>query len=368
MKIPFVDLTAQYATIRDEVQSAITAVIRDNAFISGPYVKKFEEEFANFCGARFAVGVSSGTDALRLALLACGVGPGDEVITVPNTFIATSEAISMVGAVVRFVDVGPEDSNMNPDLLRTAISSRTKAIIPVHLYGQPADMDPILEIARQNRLRVVGDAAQAHGAVYRGRPIATLGDAACFSFYPGKNLGAYGDAGALVTDDEEIASRVAMLRDHGRKDKYEHLMEGFNCRMDGLQGAILSVKLKYLDGYIRSRQRLATLYGELLWNTPHLTLPKYHPDRRSGFHLYVVRTDRRSALQVALTEADVATGIHYPIPLHRQPAYAHLGLEEGSFPEAERQAREVLSLPIYPEMREAQVQLVVSRVRAALGG
>lgn len=367
MKIPFVDLSAQYSSIKHEIDAAITAVIRDTAFIGGPYLKAFEKDFAAYCGTRYAVGVSSGTDALRLALLACGVEPGDEVITVPNTFIATTEAISMIGAKVRFVDVETASMNMDSDRLESIITPHTRAIIPVHLYGCPADMDRILQIARKRHIKIVGDAAQAHGAIYKRRGIGTLGDAVCFSFYPGKNLGAYGDAGAVVTDDPGIAKKVSMLRDHGRSKKYEHDIGGFNCRMDGIQAAILSVKLRHLDDWTEKRRKHADAYSRLLSNMPGVKTPKDVENVRAVYHLYVVRVNNRSELQKHLKEKEIETGIHYPIPLHRQPAYAYMKLPEGSFPIVEENARQILSLPMYPELTEQQIGFVGKEIQAAVG-
>jgi dTDP-4-amino-4,6-dideoxygalactose transaminase len=365
MRVPFVDLRAQYAAIGPEIDQAIQAVIADTAFIGGPYLRKFEEEFAAFCEVQYAVGVSNGTDALRLALLACGIGPGDEVITVPNTFIATAEAISMIGAQPRFVDVDAHGVNMDPSKLEAAITPRTRALLPVYLYGQPADMGPILEIARRHNLKVIGDAAQAHGARYKGRPIAALGDASCFSFYPGKNLGAYGDAGAVCTNDPQVAENVASLRDHGRTTKYEHDREAFNCRMDALQGAILSVKLRYLDEWTESRRAHARRYSELLAGVPGVTLLPEPEDMRAVYHLYVIRTPHRDAVQQYLQQQEIATGIHYPVPLHLQPAYQSMGLGEGTFPRAEAAAREILSLPIYAELTDEQLRFVVEQVGEA---
>lgn len=365
-KLPFLDLAAQYRSIRGEIDQAISSVISESAFIGGPYLDRFEKEFAAYCESTDAVGVSNGTDALRLALLACGIRPGDEVLTVPNTFIATSEAITMVGARVRFIDIDPLTKTLNPTLLEANYNSRTKAIIPVHLYGRPAEMEAIGEFARRRGLKVIGDAAQAHGAVYKGRPISTLADATCFSFYPGKNLGAYGDAGAVVTNDPKVAQSVRMLRDHGRTKKYEHDVEGFNCRMDGLQAAILSVKLRHLRTWTERRQTLAALYSTLLAGIPDLTLPSEFRDAPSVFHLYVIQTNRRSALQAHLQSCGIGSGVHYPIPLHLQPAYAYLNLAKGSFPNAELQCDQALSLPLYPEMTEEQVTYVANEVSLAL--
>lgn len=366
--IPLVDLTAQYESIRQEIDRAIAGVIRDTAFISGPYVASFEKEFASYCGVPHSIGVSNGTDALRLALLGCGVRPGDEVLTVPNTFIATAEAVGMIGASVRFVDVDPNTNTIDATALERALTPKTKAVIPVHLYGRPADMDPILKLAAAKGIRVIGDAAQAHGALYGGRPISALGDAVCFSFYPGKNLGAYGDAGAVVTKDAAVAQRVRMLRDHGRTKKYEHDVEGFNCRMDGIQAAILSVKLKRLEAWTERRRTLAAQYNALLQDLPDLRLPTETPGSRSVYHLYAIRTAKRDQLLAGLSKAGIGAGIHYPIPLHLQPAYKHLGYRLGSFPNAEAQSRETLSLPLYPEMTDAQVIRVADSVRAVLAG
>ncbi len=364
MTIPLVDLKAQYAAIKEEVDAALHEVIQATAFVGGPFLKRFEEEFAAYCGTQHAAGTSNGTDAIRLALLACDVKPGDEVITVPNTFIATTEAISMIGAKVRFVDVESSSSNMDPNLLEAAITPRTSAIIPVHLYGRPADMDPILEIAKLHNIKVIGDAAQAHGAAYKGRKIGTLGDAATFSFYPGKNLGAYGDAGAVVTDNPDIAEKVAALRDHGRTKKYEHDIEGFNCRMDGIQAAVLSVKLKYLEQWTLQRIRNAELYNELLVGTPDVTLPvNSSEDFYSVYHLYAIRTPHRNRLQKHLDQQGIKTGIHYPIPLHLQKAYAYLDLTVGSYPVAEELAGQILSLPMFPELNAESIKFIAEQIR-----
>jgi len=366
MNVPFADIKTQYDTIRGEIDAAISSVLEHSAFIGGEFVNAFEREFANYCRVEYAVGVSNGTDALRLALLACGVGPGDEVITVPNTFIATAEAISMVGARVRFVDVEPGTATMAPEGFRTAINERTRAVVPVHLYGQPADMNPILGIAREHGLKVVADAAQAHGAYYDGQSVGALGDAVAFSFYPGKNLGAYGDAGAVVTDDHRIAERVAMLRDHGRKHKYEHQVEGFNCRLDGLQAAVLSVKLRHLERWTERRRWIASCYTDLLRGVKGITPVEQRPGTRAVYHLFVVRTDKRDALRSALETRGVETGIHYPIPLHLQPAYAHLRIPKGSYPVSESLCSRILSLPIYPEMSEEQIRFVASETATAV--
>ncbi|MGB0383226.1 MAG: DegT/DnrJ/EryC1/StrS family aminotransferase [Ardenticatenaceae bacterium] len=358
MKIPLVDLKAQYAAIQSEIDSAIKQVIENTAFILGPEVKAFEEEFATFCEAKHAIGISSGTDALQLALLACGVEAGDEVITTPHTFIATAEAISMCGARPVFVDIDPLTCNIDPSKIEERITQKTKLILPVHLYGQPADMDPILDIAQRHNLRVIEDAAQAHGARYKGQRVGTLADAACFSFYPGKNLGAYGDAGALVTNDDKIAERVLLLRNHGRREKYEHLIKGFGHRIDALQAAILRVKLSHLEAWNNQRRELAALYTSLL-DDSLVTTPYVPAWAEPVWHLYVVRVQGRDRVKARLKEAGIATGVHYPIPLHLQPAYQDLGYKVGDFPHAEQAAREVLSLPLYAELTSQNLQRVV---------
>ena len=366
MKIPLVDLRAQYQDLKLEIDEAIASVIRDTAFVGGRYVAEFETAFAHYCGVRYAVGVSNGSDALRLALLACGVGSGDEVITVPNTFIATTEAISSVGAEIRFVDVRPGTFTLDPERLEAAITGRTRAIIPVHLYGRPAEMEPILSIARRHGLRVVADAAQAHGVTYRDEPIGGLGDAVCFSFYPGKNLGAYGDAGAVVTNDPDVMTRIAMLRDHGRTGKYEHVAEGFSCRLDGMQAAVLSAKLPHLERWNESRRAHARRYNRELESFDGVRTPPEAVDASVVWHLYVVQIEDRDTVAARLASAGVATGVHYPVPLHRQPAYGAMKLDVGSFPIAEEQARTILSLPMYPELSEEQIRYVVTELKEAL--
>ena len=358
MGIPLVDLKAQYKVIKPEIETALRRVIESTAFILGPEVAAFEEEFAAFCEARHAVGISSGTDALHLALRACGVKPGDEVITTPFTFIATTEAISMCGARPVFVDIDGRTYNIDPTQIEAHITPRTKAILPVHLYGQPADMDPILEIARRYHLRVIEDAAQAHGARYKGKRVGTLADVACFSFYPGKNLGAYGDAGAIVTNDDGIAEQVQLLRNHGRREKYEHLMEGFGNRLDALQAAILRAKLPYLEEWNKRRQECAAQYTRLLADQEIVTpfVPEW---AEPVWHLYVVRVKDRERVRAELRQAGIASGIHYPLALHVQPAYEYSGYHRGDFPYAEAATAEVLSLPMYPELTEAQINYIV---------
>lgn len=355
--IPLVDLRAQYRIIKPEIDAAIERVLANTRFILGKEVQDFEEAFAVYCGARYAIGVASGTAALHLALLACGIGQGDEVITSPFTFIATAEAICHAGARPVFVDIDPVSYNLDPSRIEEAITPRTKAILPVHLYGQPADMDPLLAIARRYDLKVIEDAAQAHGAEYKGQRVGTLGGAACFSFYPGKNLGAYGDGGMVVTNDPQIAERVRMLRDHGRLSKYEHLIVGYGERLDALQAAILGVKLRHLDDWNERRRRIAAQYRELLADG-NIQVPQESKDVRHVYHLFVVRVRDRDATLARLKEAGIGVGVHYPIPLHLQPAFAWLGYREGDFPNAEQAAREVLSLPIYPEMTVEQMDQV----------
>ena len=368
MKVPFLDLKAQYETIKDEVAVAIRQVLEKTAFAGGPFVAQFENEFASFCKTRFAIGVGSGTEALWLALLGLGVGPGDEVITVPDTFIATAEAISYCGAKPVFVDVDEKTYNMNPNLLEAAITKRTKAIIPVHLFGQMADMDPIMAIARKHGLYVVEDAAQAHGAEYAGRIAGSIGDVGCFSFYPGKNLGAYGEGGAVVTNNVDLDKTIRMLRDHGQAKKYYHGMVGWNARMDGFQGSILSVKLKHLPSWNEARRRNAAIYDDLLGKIDGVVTPQEAPNNMHVYHIYAIRVQNRDALINALVEKDIHCGIHYPIPLHLQEAYKSLGLGKGSFPVAEKVASEFISLPMFPELDKDQIESVVRETGLVLKG
>jgi len=367
MQVPFLDLKAQYRSIKAEIDSAMQAVLDQTAFAGGPFVARFEEAFAAFCGCKYCIGTGSGTDALWMALIASGVGPDDEVITVPDTFIATAEAISYCGARPVFVDVVESTCNMDPGKLESAITERTRAIIPVHLFGQPADMDPILEIARRHGLPVIEDACQAHGALYKGRKAGSIGDAGCFSFYPGKNLGAYGEAGAVVTNSEAIAERMRMFRDHGQARKYEHEMVGWNARMDGLQGAILAVKLNHLEDWNNARRQNARLYSELLQGVKGIVLPTEADYARHIYHIYAIRTDRREQLMAYLAERGIACGIHYPVPLHLQKAYQGLGLAEGSFPVAERCAAEFVSLPMFPELTAEQISFVADEIKGFCG-
>ncbi len=366
MNVPFNDLRAQYATIKDELTPAIQKVIESCAFIGGPAQDRFEKSFASFCGTDDAIGVASGTAALHIVFSALDIGPGDEVITSPYTFIATTEAISQTGATIRFVDCRVEDAGLDPAQLEAAITPRTKAIVPVHIYGQPADMDPILEIAARHGIPVIEDSAQAHGAEYKGRRCGSMGRVACFSFYPGKNLGAYGDAGGVTTSDPELAARVRLLRDHGRSTKYEHEMEGYNYRLDGIQAAVLDVKLKHLEAWTEGRRRFAARYDELLAGTDVTPIGPVG-DVRHVYHLYVVRVPDRDALLPLLHERGVGAGVHYPIPLHLQPAYARLGFGEGAFPNSETLASEVISLPLYAEMDEAGPEYVATVLKDLVG-
>lgn len=365
--IPLVDLKAQYAAIKPEIDTAMQAVMDSTAFINGPQVRSFEESFAAFCGARHAVGVQSGTSALHLALMACGIGPGDEVIVPSMTFIATAEMIGRSGARPVFADVDLRTCNLDSGSLERAITPRTKAVIVVHLYGQPAEMDPILAVAQRHGLRVIEDAAQAHGAEYRGRRAGTLGDVATFSFYPGKNLGAYGDAGAVVTNDDRIAEEVRLLRNHGRRSKYTHEREGFNYRLDTLQAAVLEVKLRHLEAWNGARRRIAGLYRQHLSGLP-VELPHEAEHLRSVYHLFVIRVQNRDGILAHLTENGIGAGVHYPVALHMQPAYDFLGYRPDDLPLSRAAGETVLSLPIYPEMTEVQVEQVVATLSEALGG
>jgi dTDP-4-amino-4,6-dideoxygalactose transaminase len=361
MQVPFVDLTTQYGALSDEIQAAITAVMARGDFILGREVELLEQEFAAYCGARFAIGVDTGTSALELALRAYGIGPGDEVITAANTFVATVIAILSAGATPMLADVDPCTYNLDPSSCAAAITKRTKAIMPVHLYGHPADMDAIANLAQTHSLTVIEDACQAHGARYKGRRAGSLGDAAAFSFYPAKNLGAYGDAGMVVTDDAQIASHVRMLRNYGQQKKYHHVAYGFNRRLDTLQAAVLRVKLGRLDAWNESRRRIASRYNRHLAGLP-VALPQEAAYAEPVYQLYVLRTARRDELQEFLHSQGVATGIHYPIPIHQQPAYAHLGYPAGSFPVTEQQAAQLLSLPMYPELGDDAVDYVAETI------
>lgn len=364
MKVPLVDLRAQYRSIRPEIDAAIARVLDHAGFILGEEVTRFEAAFARYVGAEGAVGVASGTAAIELALRACGIGPGDEVITTAHTFIATAEPVSNIGARPVFVDIDPETYNMDPEAAEAAITPRTRALLPVHLYGRPAPMDELLDIARRHGLRLIEDAAQAHGAESRGRRCGSIGDLACFSFYPGKNLGAYGDAGAVTGNDPELLARVRKRRDHGRVTKYEHDEIGAGERLDALQAAVLGVKLGHVEAWTEARRQHAAAYDTLLAGSGVVT-PSQDPRDRHVFHLYVIRFTQRDWLLRELNAAGIGAGVHYPIPLHRQRAYlkdgyGDLGL---SLPATERAASEVLSLPLFPELRRDQLEFVADRVR-----
>lgn len=360
MKVPFLDIKAQNSLLSSEISAAMSSVVEDTAFVLGPYVEKFEREYAEFCNAKYCVGVNSGTSALHLALLAHGIGPGDEVILPPNSFIATAWAITYCGAQPVFVDVCPDTFLLNPDLIESAITAKTKMILPVHLYGQPADMDEINRIAEKHDLVVVEDAAQAHAATYKGKIIGSGKNTACFSFYPGKNLGAIGEGGAIVTPDSSISARAQMLRDHGQSEKYRHDFIGFNYRMDGIQGAVLSTKLKCLSAWTQARRELAGAYLSALKGFQNFELPTIKSDRESAFHLFVVHSEERDALADKLAGVGISTGKHYPIPIHLQKAYRFLEHAAGDFPVAEKNARECLSLPLFPELTRKELGYVTS--------
>ena len=357
--IPLVDLKAQYRSIKGEVDRAIANVLESGQFILGKEVAAFEQDFAAYCRAAHCVGLNSGTSALHLALLAAGVGPGDEVITVPFTFVATVAAIHYAGATPVFVDIDPVSYTMDPGLLEQAITARTKAIVPVHLYGQPADMDPIVEVARRHGKIVIEDAAQAHGVEYKHHRVGSLGEIGCFSFYPGKNLGAFGEAGAIVTNNREYARVIRALRDWGQSRRYYHDLRGFNNRMEAMQGAILRVKLRHLERWTEARRYNAGLYREALEGAG-IELPVEMPYSRHVYHVFAIRTSGRDALVRSLADADVQTGIHYPIPVHLQPAYTEARYNEGDFPVSEQLAKETLSLPMFPEMTKAQIGTVAA--------
>ena len=360
--IPIVDLKKQYESIKAEIDDAIKDVVESCQFILGERVEAFEADFATYCQSRYALGVNSGTSALHLALLAAGVGPGDEVITVSYTFVATAAAICYVGAKPVFVDIDPRNCNIDPARLEAAITPKTKALMPVHLYGNCADMDPILDVARRHSLVVIEDAAQAHGAEYKGRRAGSMGELACFSFYPGKNLGAYGEGGAVVTSDERYVEHLKQLRDQGQSEKYYHPVVGYNYRMEAIQGAVLGVKLKHLDDWNQARQRHAEVYRRELAESG-LRLLEELPDAKSVHHIFPLFTVQRDDLRAHLQNAGISTGLHYPIPVHLQPAYRHLGYEVGDFPETERACKEVLSLPMYPELADEAVLSIVESVQ-----
>jgi dTDP-4-amino-4,6-dideoxygalactose transaminase len=366
IKVPYLDLKAQYASIKPEIDAAIARVLDSCQFVLGSEVAGFEQEFAAYSGTTECIAVNSGTSALHLALLAAGVGPGDEVITVPFTFVASVAAVLYAGARPVLVDIDPRSFTLDPAAIEAAITSHTKAILPVHLYGQPADMDPIMEVARRHGLIVIEDAAQAHGAKYKDRPVGSIGDMACFSFYPGKNLGAYGEGGAVTTSNAELARTIRMLRDWGQDRKYHHVLRGFNYRMEGFQGAILRVKLRHLEQWTEARRALVHQYDQLLADCDVET-PTEMPWARHVYHVYTLRSDDRDALQAALTTEGIQSGVHYAVPVHLQPAYADLGYAAGAFPQTEAAAKQVLSLPLYPELSAESVKEVARVVRKAVG-
>src|SRR5437588_2666790 len=366
MKVPFLDLKSNHAPLRDEFERAIRDVIASGRFAGGPAVTRFEEAFAQFCECDHAVGLGSGTEAVWLALIACGVGPGDEVITVPTTFMATAEAITYCGAKPVFVDVDEHTYTMDPTALGGALTSRTKAVVPVHLFGQTADMDPIVKFAHQHGLFVIEDAAQAHGAEYKGKRAGSMGDIGCFSFYPGKNLGALGEAGAVVTNDEKVRDKIRSLRDHGQVRKYQHTMIGSNCRMDAIQGACLEIKLRHLERGNELRRKHAQQYNDGFRGLNEVVPPTEADYARHIYHVYAIRVQGRGGIIRQLEDKGVGYGVHYPIPIHLQEAYAGLGYERGAFPVSEMAAGEFLSLPMYPELREDQIDFVIETVTEAV--
>jgi len=363
MRVPFVDLKLLHSGMEDDLRAVFDRVLNNSSFVLGPEVQRFEAEFGAYCGTDHCVAVNTGTAALHLVLAALAVGPGDEVITVPHTFIASAEAITAVGATPVFVDIDPVSFCMDPTLIEAAITSRTRAIIPVHIYGQMADMDPILEVANRHGIPAIEDACQAHGSEYKGRKAGSLGVAGCFSFYPGKNLGACGEGGAVTTDDAELAQRIRMWRDHGSRKKYEHQFAGHNMRMEGIQGGVLSVKLKHLDRWNDQRRWAAEEYARVLTDK-EIVLPKQMDYGRHVYHLYVIQAQDRDGLRQQLAEADIESGLHYPIPLHLQEAYRSLGYQEGDFPVAEKAKDLILSLPIYPGITSE----AIARVAEVLAG
>jgi dTDP-4-amino-4,6-dideoxygalactose transaminase len=365
MSVPMVDLKIQYESMKDEINNAVLGVIQSTAFILGPQGKALEQSIAAYHGVKFAVGVASGTDALHLALRAADIGPGDEVITTPFTFIATAEAISYCGAVPVFVDIRPDTFNMDVMQVESRITKRTKAILPVHLYGQSADMDALMAIAGRHKLRVIEDCAQSFGAEYRGRKTGAFGDLGCFSFFPSKNLGCYGDGGMVITDDLKFAERLHSLRNHGSKVRYYHDEIGYNSRLDEVQAAILNVKFKRIDTYNANRRKSAALYNKYL-SVPGIQIPVESGDGKHVYHQYTIRVKDRDAIKKRLDDVKMSSMIYYPVPLHLQAAYKDLGLKAGSLPVSEQAAQEVLSLPMYPELTEEQIRTVAEAVKKAL--
>lgn len=364
--IPLIDLKAQYQTIKPEVNSAIDKVLRSTHFILGEEVEEFEEKFAEYSDARYGVGVGSGLNALELGMRAAGLGSGDEVITPANSFIASSSAISFAGATPVLVDCEEKTFNIDPDKISEKITKKTKAIMPVHLYGRPANMDQILSLARKNNLLVIEDACQAHGAKYKNRRVGSFGKFGAFSFYPGKNLGAYGDGGLVTTNDGKLAEKIAQMRNYGQTKKYHHEYLAWNSRLDTIQSAVLLVKLKLLDKWNISRRKIALSYNKLLKNLPVIT-PEIPDDSEHVFHLYVIRSEKRNQLSEFLSKKGISTGLHYPIPIHLQKAYSKLGYKRGDFPVSEKLAGEILSLPIYPELKETDVEYIAKSIKQFFG-
>lgn len=365
MNIPFINLTREYNSIREEIDHAISRVMDSGWFILGPELEHFEDEFSDYIGVPYAIGVGSGTEALHLALIACGLQRGDEVITVANTAVPTVSAIEFAGCKPVFVDVDPQTYTLSPKSLKDYIGKnlgRSKAIVPVHLFGHPVDMGPIMEVAKQYDLKVIEDCSQAHGAMYKQQKVGSFGDAGCFSFYPTKNLGAYGDAGMVVCRDREIAKKIRMLRNYGEKSKYNNAIRGFNSRLDEVQAAILRVKLRFLENWNHARRRHAKLYQNLLKET-NVILPIEKKESYHVYHLYVIRSKKRDALQTSLQQQGIGTAIHYPMPIHFQDAYADLGYKKGTFPFTEECMKEILSLPIYPELTEQEISQVAKAIR-----
>lgn len=362
MKIPLVDLQTQYRSLAPMINAKVLEVMRGGNFISGEELKLFEEEFAKYCGVKYAVGVASGTDALKLALIACGIRKGDEVITAANTFVATVEAIHQVGAKPVLADINPNNYHLDLNCLKQAITKKTKAVIPVHLYGQAVNMAELMKIARAHKLFVIEDACQAHGAEFKGKRTGSFGDISAFSFYPGKNLGAYGDGGAIVTNKKELAEKVKMLRNYGQIQKYHHEVKGFNSRLDTIQAAILRIKLRHLDQWNKLRNKWAKTYTRLLGETSLIT-PAVENFAHHVFHLYVVRSQKRDELLEFLNKKGVGVGIHYPIPIHLLNSYKDLGYKKGDFPVTEKAANEILSLPMFPELTEEKIRYIVSVIK-----
>lgn len=362
MKIPLVDLKVNYDSHKEEIDSAIKSVIDSTSFILGPAVDEFEKNFAKFCGTEFCVGVDSGFSALELGMRSLGIGEGDEVITPVNSFIASSYAVSFTGAKPVWIDVDPKTYNIDPSQIESKITSKTRAIMPVHLYGQPAEMEKIISIAKKHNLFVIEDACQAHGATYKGKKVGSFGDFAAFSFYPGKNLGAFGDGGAIVTSNKEIASKISQMRNYGQKEKYYHIRLPLNRRLDSIHAVVLNVKLKYLEEANQNRAKAAAKYSKLLGGLP-LVLPQTATGGIHAFHLYVIQTEKRDQLLGFLHKNEVSAGIHYPIPIHLQKIYEGLGGKEGDFPTSEQSANKIISLPIFPEITDQQIEFVTEKIK-----